>query len=121
MDLEDLENEAQCFLLENNCGNIVLNDTPFNKGNYKYASDLMAQFCKAQTDKGGQAEVLVMPLTYLTIIDKQHNLLVSGKGQFSFDNKTILNNDITIFLSDKEPRYDDVNGEIKFYPESQSA
>jgi hypothetical protein len=75
-------------------------------------------------------EPLVMPLTWLTVVDDEHNVLISGAGDFKFvkDEKVLLNDKVTIFLNDKEPIFDTseidaISGKscLKFYPESQPA
>lgn len=117
-------------LLSEESNNIVENEILLNQfDDFNNGAEIVEPFSEdyytlkqwiAKINAPQPLEPLVMPLTYLTIIDKDHNLLVSGKGQFNFDDKTILNDDITIFLSNKDPRYDSVNDGIKFYPESQS-
>ena len=58
-------------------------------------------------------------MKYLTITDEDRNLLMSASGEFNFEEDVLLHDDIVVYISDKEPIYNDEDG-IKFYPEDQT-
>ena len=52
-------------------------------------------------------------MKYLTLYDKKDNLILFLEGKFELKGKAILNNSYPLTLSDKEPVFTDIGGEIK--------
>lgn len=57
---------------------------------------------------------------YITIFDKENNVIISYLGKIALDKEIIQNDNFILDYRREEPIFSNEEGKVKFYPEHQN-